>query len=393
MNNSLWTYPWDVADDGLDDALATIRDVAGCNGVSLTAAYHNFTQLRPHSRGPKIYMGEGGVAYFRTDQSKYGRIKPVVSKLVEEIDVFRAIESTKARFGLDLNAWTVVLHNSRLATTHPDCAMHTVLGDPLKHHLCPSNPESRHYAVALASDLAASYDLRSIELEAFGFHPFLHETHHPKVGAPLGEWGDYLLSICFCPSCKVRGEDAGVDVASVAQLIESEVLRILQGDSDEAPEHSAEAGRERLEAEHSEFAAYSETLENSVVSLVSEIKAAVEAVAETRVLLIGRGLERKSLLSDPGLTRAVQSADGLITAVYGQTPTETAQSLITASEQAAGQEVILGHQTHYPEIPNSDVWREKVSVSIEGGATGLNFYNYGISTINQLRGIKRALQG
>ena len=221
----------------------------------------------------------------------------------------------------------------------------------------------------------------------------MHDTHHAKVGAPLGEWGDYLLSICFCPSCKARGEDAGVDVASVAQLVESEVLRILQGDSDEAPGHGDVAGRERMEAEHSEFAAYAQALEDSVVTLVSDIKAAVEAVAETRVLLIGRGLERKSLLSDPGLTRAVQSADGLITVVYNQTPAETAETLSTASEQAADREVILGHQTHYPEIPNSDVWREKVSVSREGGATGLNFYNYGISTMNQLRGIKRALQG
>ena len=171
------------------------------------------------------------------------------------------------------------------------------------------------------------------------------------------------------------------------------MLRILQGDSDEAPGHSDEVGRERWEAENSEFAAYAETLENSVVTLVSEIKAAVEAVAETRVLIIGRGLERKSLLSDPGLTRAAQSADGLITAVYNQTPAETAQSLSIALVQSAGREVILGHQTHYPEIPNSDVWREKVRVSIEGGATGLTFYNYGISTMNQLRGIKRALQG
>ena len=393
MNFSIWTYPWDVADDGVGDALATIRDVAGCNGVSLTAAYHNLTQLRPHSRGPKVYMGEGGVAYFKTDPSKYGRIRPVESKLVGEIDVFRAIESTKASFGLDLNAWTVVLHNSRLATTYPDCAMHTVLGDPFRHHLCPSNPESLHYAVALASDLASSYDLRTIELEAMGFQPFLHQTHHPKVGAPLGDWGDYLLSICFCPSCKRRGEDAGVDVGSVARLVESEVLGILQGDSDEAPVNSDEAGRELWEAEHSEFAAYAETLENSVVTLVSEVKTAVEAVAETKVLIIGRGIERKALLSDASLARAAQSADGLITAVYNQTPAETAQSLSIALDQAAGGEVILGHQTHYPEIPNSEAWREKVSVSIEGGATGLTFYNYGISTMNQLRGIKRALQG
>ena len=392
MNFSLWTYPWDVAEDGVNEALATIRDVAGCNGVSLAAAYHNLTQLRPHSRGPKIYLGEGGVAYFKTDPSKYGRIKPVESRMVKEIDVFRAIESAKASFGLDLNAWTVVLHNSRLATMYPDCAMQTVLGDPLKHHLCPSNPESRRYAAALSADLASSYELRTIELEAIGFQPFLHQTHHPKIGAPLGEWGDYLLSLCFCPSCSRRGEESGVDVGSVARLVESELLGILQGDSDEPPGNSDEAGKERWQGEYSDFAAYTETLENSVVTLVADVKAAVEAVAEAKVLIIGRGIERKSLLSDLSLAKAAQCADGLITAVYNQTPAETAQSLSTALNHAAGGEVILGHQTHYPEIPNSDVWREKVSVSIEGGATGLTFYNYGISTLNQLRGIRKALQ-
>ena len=276
---------------------------------------------------------------------------------------------------------------------YPDCAMQTVLGDPLKHHLCPSNPESRRYAAALSADLASSYDLRTIELEAIGFQPFLHQTHHPKIGAPLGEWGDYLLSLCFCPSCSWRGEESGVDVGSVARLVESQLLGILQGDSDEPP---GETATKPVKSDGKESIRTSpptpKILENSVVTLVADVKAAVEAVAEAKVLIIGRGIERKSLLSDLSLAKAAQCADGLITAVYNQTPAETAQSLSTALNHAAGGEVILGHQTHYPEIPNSDVWREKVSVSIEGGATGLTFYNYGISTLNQLRGIRKALQ-
>ena len=55
MNLAVWTYPWDVADEGIEQVLGNIREVAKCNAVSLASAYHNFKQLRPHGlAGRKI---------------------------------------------------------------------------------------------------------------------------------------------------------------------------------------------------------------------------------------------------------------------------------------------------------------------------------------------------
>ena len=37
---TIYTYPWDLSDEGVDNALNTIADTAGLNSVSLGQSYH-----------------------------------------------------------------------------------------------------------------------------------------------------------------------------------------------------------------------------------------------------------------------------------------------------------------------------------------------------------------
>ena len=48
---TLWTYPWDLHDAGVDAAVRSLREDIGLDGISLAAAYHTFEMLRPRSPG------------------------------------------------------------------------------------------------------------------------------------------------------------------------------------------------------------------------------------------------------------------------------------------------------------------------------------------------------
>ena len=52
---SLWAYPWDLLDDGVASALATLRDEAAVDSVSVATAYHSVQHLRPAAQGHRFF--------------------------------------------------------------------------------------------------------------------------------------------------------------------------------------------------------------------------------------------------------------------------------------------------------------------------------------------------
>ena len=348
---AVWTYPWDLADEGMEQVLDNVRDVAKCNAVSVASAYHNFKQLRPHApAGQKIYIGEGGVVYFRHDASRYGRITPVASSLLDETDVFRELCDSRENHRLDVNAWTVVMHNSRLASTYPDAAVRSAHGDASPHLLCPAHQDSREFAVALCADLAHNYDLRIIELEAIGFLGFEHGYHHDKIGAPLGEWGNYLLGICFCDSCVQRAEAEGVDAKRIRSLVRSELDGIYEGDADVPPDLSKSDGLAAWERDEPEFARYMKAGENTVASLVNDVGDAC-AGSGTKIVIQGENWEQ--FLSLETMATIVSNIDGLLVSGYDLTADQADQLMERSRECVGDKELIVGIQAHFPEIPSS----------------------------------------
>ncbi|HEV2125027.1 MAG TPA: hypothetical protein VGW38_19945, partial [Chloroflexota bacterium] len=56
----MWTYPWDLADGGIDRPLEAIREKAGIETVSLAVAYHISTYFLPNNPARHVYFGEDG---------------------------------------------------------------------------------------------------------------------------------------------------------------------------------------------------------------------------------------------------------------------------------------------------------------------------------------------
>src|SRR5438309_2362545 len=105
MYTSIWAYPWDLLDEGLDSALGRIAD-AGLNGVGVAAAYHHLRALCPHNPKRAVYHAEGGVVYFRPEPRFFeeSRIQPILSEMAAESDPLAAICEAAAKRGLKVHA-------------------------------------------------------------------------------------------------------------------------------------------------------------------------------------------------------------------------------------------------------------------------------------------------
>jgi hypothetical protein len=122
----LYTYAWDLADEGVAEVAAPARD-AGLNTLTLAAAYHAGKFLRPHGVSGKVYFPEDGTVYFRARAERYGRIKPALASITGPSDPFADL----ARVAPDLGrvAWVVACHNTRLGMLHPDLVARNCFGD------------------------------------------------------------------------------------------------------------------------------------------------------------------------------------------------------------------------------------------------------------------------
>ena len=102
-----YTYPWDLSDEGVDNALHTIADTAGLNSVSLAQSYHVSTYFLPRNPRRPLYWGEEGALYFTPSEVFYREspIEPLISNVVDGPGYMRNIvDKIKAR-GLDFTSW------------------------------------------------------------------------------------------------------------------------------------------------------------------------------------------------------------------------------------------------------------------------------------------------
>ena len=384
MRASLWTYPWDLLDEGVDAAIERIAAGGGFNGISLAVTYHATKALLPHNPRRKVYFSEDGVVYFRTRPDRYGHIRPRPSALLQQGDVFALAADACARHGLDLHAWVVCTHATPLGLAYPDLTLQTPFGDPLLHSLCPSQPEVRRYLVALLADLCGQYPVRSVELEAIEFMGFDHDFHHEKTLVGLTAFETFLLGLCFCPACLARAKATGLAAAP----LQRRVVQRLQGafERGEAPQATDEAAD--WLATDAEFAAYVRMREQTVRSLVGEIKEAVAVTGDAQVLCFGSPSGGWMGGSNPAALAGV--ADGFVS-WYFPTIVAAAQGLPRLRDLVKGKPVYAGLSATHPAAAGAADVRARVAAYAEAGADGFNVYNYGLSPLPYLRAAQEAL--
>ncbi|HPD30200.1 MAG TPA: hypothetical protein PLL20_09415 [Phycisphaerae bacterium] len=377
---NMWTYPWDLVDEGIDRALDRLKGEAGVTGVSLAVTYHSIEQLRPHPDvTPRTFRSPGG-AQFQPKPELYAatRIRPVVAPWLKKSNPLAAVSEACDKLGLKLRAWTVCCHGSAMVAKYPAFAMKDVFGDSSVNWLCPVNPDVREYLRALVEDLTTHYLFDTVELERPSFPEKLHSHAHHKIGVVLGPVGEFLCNLCFCESCRQAAERDGVNVEAAASAAMEGLTAILSDRDFEA------SSRESYLSENPDLAAFVDWRSGQIASLVASLK----QTSSVRVVVHRVG-DHYMTAAD---WRSIAGAcDGLL-APCSYSGDDAMKTLVHEVRGDTGSMagVELSFNACSPQCPSAEAFVSAVAGAARLGVRSVDVYNYGLLPIDRLEWVRRA---
>ncbi|MFI1167864.1 hypothetical protein ACH4UM_30770 [Streptomyces sp. NPDC020801] len=228
MKASAFVYPWDVnGDPGAPARIAAL----GVGQVTLAAAYHSTRALTPrHPRHRVVTAGHAAVLY-PADARWQGRtLRPYPAGDWAPGDAYGEAAAALAGAGLEVHTWVVLAHNSRLGAEHPGTSVVNAYGDRYPWAPCIAQAATRAYLTDLAAEAAVRPGARGTELESLGWYGLAHPHAHDKTaGVGLGNAGQYLMSLCFCPDCRAGYGARGLDSDELADAVRTALEPVWQG--------------------------------------------------------------------------------------------------------------------------------------------------------------------
>lgn len=372
----LWAYPWDLADVGWDSSLPSIAKL-GITSLRVAASYHSVQGYFPHNPKRPVLRAEAAV-YFSPDASLYAAtsLRPIPSPLLPEIGELGDLVRRARAEGLRTVAWTVCLHNSRLASGYPAAAQLDAFHRRHPAALCPSNPDVRAYVVALVRDLVQNHGVDGIELEAAHFSSWQHHAHR-KVAAPPDPLRDLLLSLCFCASCAMAAEAQGIDLGRVA----ADARRAVTC----PPGPTTDGGGDGADRDAS-LAAFLRVRREAVTGL---LRAVHEAAGGTPIFYFGPTDDDATGIDWPAVERM---ADVLELPAYVASP-EHVRAIVRRRVETSGLPAsrwTLGLSAGYPEVSARQHLLDLVEAARDEGVAGVSFYNYGLVPSSHLAWVRDA---
>jgi len=228
LKASAFVYPWDVVGD--PDAAGRIAAL-GVEQVTLAAAYHSTRALTPRHPRHRIVTAEYAAVLYPPDDRWTGReLRPRPAGDWAPGDTFGEAATALADAGLEVHTWVVLAHNSRMGAEHPDTSVVNAYGDRYPWAPCVAQPATRAYLTGLAAEAAVRPGARGTELESLGWYGLVHLHAHDKIaGVPLGDAGQYLMSLCFCPSCRQGYGEQGLNAEELASVVRAALEPVWQG--------------------------------------------------------------------------------------------------------------------------------------------------------------------
>ncbi|MFD8282413.1 hypothetical protein ACFV47_24895 [Streptomyces solisilvae] len=395
MRASAFVYPWDVVGD--PDAARRIADL-GVRQVTLASAYHSTRALTPRHPGHRIVTARHAAVLYPPDAERWqGReLRPYEQSWVPGDDPYGEAAAALADAGLEVHAWVVLAHNTRLGEEHPRITVRNAYGDRYAWALCIARPEVRAYLVDLAAEAAVRPGTRGTELESCGWYGLAHLHAHDKIGGvPLGGAGQYLMSLCFCESCGAGYEELGADAEELRQTVVRALRPVWTGettaDGGDRAEEWAEVEK-LLGADHAAvFAAWRDRIASS---LRAEAVAAVRATAEAdfRVLLHADPAPHR-LGANVGVDPAdvLARADGVVLPCTGG---EAARSgvLLPFVPHRTERTVLAANFTVVAGMGGSPATlAQDAAHAVELGADELRLYHAGLASDQDLEAVRTAL--
>ena len=387
MSYSFYAYPWNLSVGNYRRKLDEILSL-GLQGISLAVSYHAGKFIHPRSTRQRVYFPEDGVVYFRP-RATYGRIKPVTSSLLEQGDVLECLCATD---GLLLNAWTVLLHNTRLGMQYPDATVRNAFGDGYVYSLCPAHPDVRAYAVTLCRDLTEHYPVSNLLLETPGYLAYSHGYHHEFAQVQPDTWLEAWLGLCFCAHCLAGAGKAGIDAAGLQRLAAASVDGWL-GSAEPVPDKSALTLLENDVNANAELKAFLQWRCDVVTSLVSEIRAQVRSGVKVKVITTTQPSHTTSVLEGHDLPALRSIADGLELPLYQSSATAATVEAEYVIQQVGGVERLSAIlRPGWPDMHSEEQVMQTLDCVRKPGFRDISFYNYDMLRPRNLQWLENALR-
>lgn len=372
-HRSMYCYAWDLAEDGA----ATVADALRArhiNEITLAGAYHAGKFLRPHGQSGKVYFPDDGTAYFKTRPDRYGAIKPVEARLVAEHDMF---DSCCRLDTVGVNAWLVLMHNTRLGQAHPESCVENAFGDRYIYNLCPASPNARAYAIALCADITDAYPVTGLSLETPGFLPFEHGYHHEFGLVRQNAWLDNLLGLCFCTHCAEGAGVESIDVNGLRHRVRDSIDAYLASDVDHPDDMAAAYWLADIVVDP-DLGRFLRWRCGVVESLIAEIRDSVRDDATVAVIpsvarpTAGAWYEGSDLAGLAGV------ADCLDICFYEPSPARIASDLHDVRRRVGNAATLRGLlRPGHPDLTSEGDVIAAVRTLYDEGVRDIGFYNYG----------------
>lgn len=385
MRASAFVYPWDV----IGDPAAPARIAAlGVEQVTLAAAYHSTRALTPrHPRHRVVTAEHAAVLYPPGGHWADRALRPYPAGDWAPGDAYGEAAAALDEAGLDVHTWVVLAHNSRLGAEHPDTSVVNAYGDRYPWAPCIAQPATRAYLVDLAAEAAVRPGARGTELESLGWYGLAHLHAHDKTaGVALGEAGQYLMSLCFCPACRAGYGARGLDPEELAAAVRTALEPVWQG---AAPSDGGWAGVEKLLGETT-AAATRAWRDDTARTLQEAAVAAVRAAAPDGFQVL--------LHADPvsyhcGANAGVDPAHILSVADGVVVPCTGGAGLLTPfAEERRGGTVLAANFTVVSGMGGSPgTLARDAAHARDLGATELRLYHAGLASAGDLTAVRPAL--
>lgn len=401
MTQQAWfCHPHDLVDERVETVLDTMQS-GGATGVVLAALYHSGRDITPHSPAGRIRFLRGGVHYYRADRTLYrecGLMPDDAHGLAEPDPLETARAATRER-GMDLSAWLVLFHSSRLGTAYPDTTRVTAYGDRVLTDLCPAHPKVQAYAGAVARDVAR-YEPDRLHLESMHHGLLGHGYHHERYLVDLTPWAAFALGLCFCTHCLAAAQRLGCDTDAVRSWAVSVVEASIAGASSSLP--SGPLDREELGAQAGgELAAYLESRTASTSAAVREVADALRGTGVRSVYVDQAGALAGYADGRPTGPAAADIAwqlgieprqvaslcDEYAVCGYAVDPARVEADLAAYTDVlppgASLRVALRAGPPDCPDTPHSEADLErKIGQAVRAGATWIDFYHYGLVSIS-----------
>ena len=369
-------FAWDLADEGAVEVIDRLRDV-GVDGLSLALAYHGGRFYTPHNPRHLVMHAPDGVLYFQPLTTCYESIRPLVHPQYGSGAFVARVAEMLREVEMSFTAWVVLFNNQTLSRAYPEATCMNVAGDRIEGALCPSNPTVRTYALALIEDLAHRVGVDAIEMEDFAFPAQEDYLGASWRGVPMGPGLAYLMSLCFCPHCRRRAEEANIEVEDLAYHVERTIRSSLAGDL------SDRRIVEQTADPYSSLARFASMRAEAVGSLLDELKDAAEGSGTVLQAILQ--MEPDEAWRRGVRLNAIRQREMNVTIRAQATPSATHAhlerylDLLHMSDDVVADISLASSEPAWEFNP-----RETIATCEQTGITRFVFSNYGLAPLDQL---------